>query len=120
MPRLRRTTPFDGKVPVELTDSNHAVWATASSAQRWIDQHELSADERVEYGPLNRCHMAGEAWSRAAGIVRDVSWSLTPALDLVRMREMGIRAGTHWSGLGRERFEYGGIVAFGGDRATDA
>ena len=112
MPRLRRSssTTFQGPPPLELLDAGDPVWSTVAKTTRWLDRHGLTSDRRMNWGPLNRCHMAGTAWALEAGIVREVSWSSSPVVDLVRMREIGLRAGWGGAGLSAERMKAGGVI----------
>lgn len=93
-----------GAVPVELLDESHAVWVSVPATRKWLDAKGLTIDQRVDWGPINRCLASGSAWALRAGIVRTVSYGSGKALDLEQMRELGIRAG--WGGgSARERWE---------------
>lgn len=61
------------------------------------------SEQALEIGPANRCNAAGRAWAWSVGLTRDVTWGKGTDLDLARMRQLGIRAGTGGGSAQRER-----------------
>ena len=90
-----------GGVPAPLTDEHDPVWQSAEATAAFLARIGLEIAARdLNAGPVTRCVAAGRAWAWAAGITRPVSWGKSGvALDLTRMRELGLRI----NGSARER-----------------
>lgn len=116
MLRRQRADAPVGAVPAEITDLGHPVWATKQSTSAFLRRHGLTIGREIEYGPVNRCIAAGCAWAWANGVTRTVEWGSGVSLDLPRMREMDIRAGTSGSAANHERLDWANQRASGRQR----
>ena len=94
MPRLRRSVPVGGVVPVELLDRDGVTWATVAATGRWLELHRLPTSERVSWGPASRFIWAADAWAFANGWTREYQWRAgVLVVDRGRMHEAGVAHG---------------------------
>jgi hypothetical protein len=110
MPRRRAVSTPSGRVPAELLDRAHLVWASETLCLRWLEVHGLFvAGPALAWGPLNRHKAAAVAWAIAAGVsVHVPADSPIARPDLKALTGMGVDMSAG-SGFVMERLLFAGV-----------